>query len=225
MRALLASYSVSETVQCKETNTADETSMKFSSLTHGSKIVLSEDGLQARKRGPYYREGTGVYIATPLRGACEIELEVTDSDSRSRNHGSLVIGIGQSPKGSYKHVDLPHKIGRSSTGLCYWCRDTVVNSLIGYGQLDEASLYVRYGNGALGSLRQPISYHSLELVHGDTVGLRLSENGDLSFVVNQIDRGNVATDVYKEVYDVYPVFSLNGSIRAVRITRAGVSQC
>ena len=112
MRALLASYSVSETVQCKETNTADETSMKFSSLTHGSKIVLSEDGLQARKRGPYYREGTGVYIATPLRGACEIELEVTDSDSRSRNHGSLVIGIGQSPKGSYKHVDLPHKTGQ-----------------------------------------------------------------------------------------------------------------
>lgn len=179
-----------------------EISFRFSKVSYGRNIFVSEDGLTARRKDPSYDSGSGVYIATPLTSTFEFELEVTDCVKNSA--GSLEIGVWQCPKGSYKHLDIPHKIGWANNDSCMWECDKVYNRLNG---LNTDSFY--------GSINLQ------ELVKGDRVGLKLSSNGNLSFLIDGKSQGIAATSVHNYDYDIYPVIGVGGNSCAIQITRAG----
>lgn len=188
-----------EAVQLKETSTLLP-GFRFSSLSHGRNVILSEDGLEARRKDVHYG-GAGVYIDTPLRGTVEFEVQVTDHESNI--WGSLEIGVGQYAKGSYRHFDIPHstKYGNS---VCIWRGDTVYNTLSGQ-QIEN-----QFGS---------VNLHDLK--KGDTIGFRLLENGDLYFLYKKVNLGLAANNVYRENMDICTVVNVCGSCTALRITKAG----
>lgn len=176
---------------------------RFTSISHGKNIVLSDDGLEARRRNIDDMSCTGVYITTPLRDTSEFEVQVIDYDRKQI--GSLYIGVVQCPRRSYKHVDIPHQVNWTKD-RCIWYGDKVLNSL--GGRLIRNS----YGFDNLEDLQQ-----------GDKVGMKLTENGDLYFLVNNINQGLAAKDVYREGWDIYLHVVVYGKCIAIRITKAGLS--
>lgn len=174
---------------------------RFSSSSHGRNIILSEDGLEAHRVNTHAKYGDGVYIDTPLRGRFELEVKITDSNT-SQHHGSLEIGICQYPRGSYRHVDIPHKLKKSRFGCIQWLNDT-------------ATVLNHFGFGL---------YRSADLKLGDTIGFELLENGNLYFFVNGIDQGLAGENLYSEDKDIYAVVYIRGRCTAVRITKSGQTQ-
>lgn len=187
-----------------------QATFRFSSVTHGAGISLSEDGLEARcdrLENVSHGRGCGIYIATPLRGDCELEIEVAVNDNSSTDC-SLVIGVGQSPTGTNKHLDIPHTIehARETSPQCFWMNHAVYNGLSG------DITVTRYGSTKLSDLKT-----------GDKVAVRLYGTGNLHFLLNGVDQGLAARNVYREDWDTYPVIRVRGRHNAVKITRVGMT--
>lgn len=173
---------------------------RFSSLSHGKNIVLSDNGLEAYRINVNENIGTGIYVDTPLRGTFKFEAEVLDCDS---SDDSLVIGVSHCPRGSHRHVDIPYNIEKTFANVCIWFGDTIFNRLNG------EHLEKMYGTVNLRSIKE-----------GDRIQLQVLTNGELSFTFNGIDQGLAAMNVYSEEYDAYVVVDF-GKCTKLSITRAG----
>ena len=54
----------------------------------------------------------------------------------------------------------------------------------------------------------------------ETVGMQVTENGDLYFFYDGVCQGLAASNVYMDDYDVYPFFELRGNVHVALITKA-----
>lgn len=202
-----------EIKQFKTTVTSRQPDFRFSSLSYGKNIILSEDGLEACRRYLDKKEENGVYIATPLKGMFDLELQITGFTSTTDT--SLEIGISQCPrqlqyKSRIMHLDIPHRViwpdsNGPHSNMCTWYGNKVYNTLSGYRNKKS------YGFFDLNNSKK-----------GDRIGLHIKENGKLFFFHNGVDQGLAADNIYSRNVDIYAVVEVCGSCTALKITRAGI---
>ena len=185
-------------------NLPSEIQFGFHAVT-GRNISLSDNGLTASRKDPKYGFNAVVYGATPLKSTSEFEVEI-ESYNREEWHASLRLGVLRTKM--TKAIE-EHSIPRCSDDgerYCLWTQgDEIWNRL--NGNLNKS----KYGD-----------FNLWEVKCSDRVGMHLSRDGNLTFIVNGRRQGLAARNVYKKGYYVYPVVDVCGRTSAVSITRAGI---
>ena len=172
---------------------------------HSDQMSISKDGLSAvkKKHGKYYKYGV-VYSDRPLTGNCEFEVKLSGHENGWS--GSLKLGIAEFPSGrTLKEFEIP-KYSPEGKNLCVWSERAIMDHRMG------KKFDVQYGDFYLPELRE-----------GDRVGLKITEDGVLSFFFNGKYQGVAARDVYRRGYDVYALVDHYGQAYASVITKA--SEC
>jgi len=168
-----------------------------------SEMVISDDGLSARKRNPEYQYSGGVvYGEKPLKGVSEFEVEIVRYGSRwvgSVKFG--VIKIGKEKKMTVS--DVPP-----------WS-DNAPNHFVWFGgqlynNFSDEQVKTRYGDQDLDDLRK-----------GDRIGLTLNKNGDLSFLINGQSQGVACKNIVSEDHNLFAVVENWCNCYETRITRSG----
>ena len=169
-----------------------------------SAIVISDDGLSARRRNPdRYLNGGVVYGEKPLKGLSEFEVEIVRYDS-SVWYGSVRFGVMKISKEKKITVsDVPH-VSYNAPNHFLWSRDQLHN------YFSHKRVATRYGDQDLDDLRK-----------GDRVGLILNENGDLSFLINGWSQGVACRNIVSEDHNLFAVVDHRGNCVETRITRSG----
>jgi len=170
-------------------------------------MVISEDGLSARKRNPDgidgFRNGV-VYGEKPLKGVSEFEVEIVRHGNRWSSSMAFAIGVMKVSKEKKLTVsDVPGYCGNTPNHF-YWFRDQLFNNF------SDKQVKTRYGNKNLHDLRK-----------GDRVGLRLDRNGDLSFLVDGRSQGVACRNIVSEDHNLFVVVDHSGNFYGTRITRSG----
>ena len=152
------------------------------------------------------------YGAWPFRGLSEMEVKIIGiphNDSISAYEQELLMGLMKRKKGT-GHVDCHNDVPRCS-------QDKPADHFIVYqsfkvsNKMDPKNIVVKeYGYRT--TLRL--------LDKWDTLGMQVTENGELYFYVKGVCQGLAATNVYLEGYDIYPFFELRGNVHVVRVTKA-----
>ena len=156
-------------------------------------MEISNDGLEARKVGFI---GFGVvYSERPVRGHVEFELEYGASSD-----GSITLGV-MLHRSWISLWEVAPPLYTPAENHCVW--------------LSKA---VYYGHTIT---REEMPYGNLdELRKGDRVGLLITSDGELHFLVNGEPQGRATCDIYRPGYDVYIAVDHYGDCAATRITKA-----
>ena len=170
----------------------------------GRNALLFNDGLEVQRKDPNNMpDDAVVYGSKPLTGTAEFEVEIL----RYRTNvwgGTLRIGVMWCKTGSeIIRSRIPQESERG-INHCVWWDNRVYNRFAGNVDTRKYGLVDLY-----------------DLGEGDRVGMQLTLNGDLVFLVNGERQGIAALDVHKDGYDVYPVVDVCTRCYKVRITRAG----
>ena len=170
-----------------------------------SAIVISDDGhgLSARKRNPDVLPGGGVvYGEKPLKGVSEFEVEIVCYGSRWA--GSVQFGVMKISKEKTMTVsDVPY-YSYNAPNHFVWLGVQLYNTF------SDELVTTRYGDQNLDDLRK-----------GDRVGLLLSKNGDLSFLINGRSQGVACRNIVSEDHNLFVVVDHYGDCYETRITRSG----
>jgi len=169
-----------------------------------SAIVISDDGhgLSARKRNPDVLPGGGVvYGEKPLKGVSEFEVEIVRYGSRW--FSSVKFGVMISKEKTITVSDVPF-YSFNAPNHFVWYGDWLWNNF------SDELVTTRYGDQHLDDLRE-----------GDRVGLTLSKNGDLSFLINGRSQGVACRNIVSEDYNLFVVVEHWGNCYETRITRSG----
>lgn len=168
-----------------------------------SQMVISEDGLSARKRDPtqFYAYGV-VYGEKPLSGVSEFELEIVRYGSGWS--GTVKIGIVKVTEDKELTVSDVPRYSPDASGYCVWCADKL------YNNLQAGKSECSYGGKNLDSLRA-----------GSRVGLRVDNNGNLTFLVDGHSQGIASKNVISKSHKLYVVVDHYANCIETRITRAG----
>ena len=179
----------------------------------GRNILLSKDRRTANRARP--RQGLGgctVYGEKPLKGIAEMEVQITNCD-QGELLTSIRIGVMRMKfsDGQLAQKDLP-RYSEDGDDYCVLLGTDIFNNLsTDEGQEREWKTVNKY--------YYPTDLKYLDI--GDRVGLHLTQNGDLMFLVNDESLGLAETNVYREGFKVYPVVDIIGKCCSVKITRAG----
>ena len=167
---------------------------------HSDELKISNDGLEARIN-PAERFHVGVvYSERPVRGHVEFEVEIISYGTFSWA-GSLKLGVMlHKSQTSLWEVALPHYTPLAANH-CVWGSKTVYDNI--------TSMKV-----------MPYSRNLAALIKGDRVGLLITSDGELHFLVNGEPQGRATYGIYRPGYDVYIAVNHWGKCKATRITRA-----
>lgn len=169
-------------------------------------MKVSEDGTKAEKQNPekWYNDGV-VYSARPVRGHVEFEAEIVQLGKKFPA-GNIRLGIML----QLQKPDTPFEIPSSETHLepnyCIWENDKMYNNIM------PRTGCVLYGKISLKDLKK-----------GDRVGVLITSNGELHFLINGKPQGQAVNGVYKPDYDVYITVDHCYKCEATKITRASES--
>ena len=168
-----------------------------------SQMVISEDGLSARKKDPaqFYAYGV-VYGEKPLTGIAEFELEIVRYGSGWS--GTVKLGVVQVTEDKELSVSDVPRYSPDAQGYCVWCADKL------YNNLEVSKSETLYGGKNLDSLRA-----------GSRVGLRIDGNGNLIFLVDGHSQGTAGKNVISKGYKLFVVVDHYANCIETRITRAG----
>ena len=164
-------------------------------------MKISNDGLEARKIDPEQFSTHGVvYSERPVRGHAEFEVEIISYGTRSWV-GSLNLGVmlHKSQTRLWEIALPPYTLGAANH--CVWS----INVVYDYVTTMKVMPYSR----DLDKLRE-----------GDRVGLLITSDGELHFLVNGEPQGRVTYGIYRPGYDVYITVEHIANCTATRITRA-----
>ena len=193
-----------------EYNSTEETDFQLGEVvTFGyskvcaSQMIISEDGLSARKKDPaqFYAYGV-VYGEIPLNGVAEFELEIIRYGSGWS--GTVKLGLVKVTDDKELTVTDVPRYSPDAPGYCVWCADKIYNNL----QVGKAESF--YGGRNLDSLRA-----------GSRVGLRVDSDGSLMFLVNGHSQGIASKKVVSKGHKLYVVVDHYANCIETRITRAG----
>jgi len=120
-----------------------------------------------------------------------------------------MLGVMQHKAGSEIKLEEIPRFSQYAKNYCMFRSDRLYNQLIGYSADPEGK---EYNSINLESLRK-----------GGRVGMQISHDGVLIFLVNGKSQGVVAQDVYQKGFDVYAVVDVYAQCTAVKVTRAGIS--
>jgi len=120
-----------------------------------------------------------------------------------------MLGVMQHKAGSEIKLEEIPRFSQYAKSYCMFSSDRLYNQLIGYSADPEGK---EYNSINLESLRK-----------GGRVGMQISHDGVLIFLVNGKSQGVVAQDVYQKGFDVYAVVDVYGQCTTVKITRVGIS--
>ena len=170
----------------------------------GKQIRITNDGLGAERMNPDRVWDDGVaYGACPLKGIAEFEVKIVSYGTKWT--GSIRFGVMRCKK------DVPIEPGPSipsdscdAANHYVWSFQQLWNNLV------TPSEQSSYGYVDLCDLRE-----------GDRVGLRLSQDGVLEFLVNGESQGIAAKNIYTRNSDVYAVVDHLANCVATVITKAG----
>lgn len=168
-----------------------------------SQMIISEDGLSARKKDPtqFYAYGV-VYGEKPLNGVAEFELEIVRYGSGWS--GTVKLGLVKVTDDKELTVTDVPRYSPDAQGYCVWCADKIYNNL--HIRKSESS----YGVKNLDSLRA-----------GSRVGLRVDSDGSLTFLVDGHSQGIASRNVVSKGHNLYVVVDHYANCIETRITRAG----
>ena len=169
-----------------------------------SQMVISEDGLSARKKDPaqFYAYGV-VYGDKPLSGVVEFELEIVRYGSGWS--GTVKLGLVKVTEDKELTVSDVPRYSPDAPGYCVWCADKLYNNLQLVGKSESS-----YGGKNLDNLRA-----------GSRVGLRVDSNGNLTFLVDGHSQGIASKNVISKGHKLYVVVDHYANCIETRITRAG----
>ncbi len=179
----------------------------------GRNILLSEDRRTANRVRP--RQGLGgctVYGEKPLKGTAEMEVQITNCDN-AELLTSIRIGVMRMKftDGQLTQENLP-RYSEDGDDYCVLLGRDIFSNFSSDGSKARSWKTVnKYYN--------PIDLKYLNI--GDRVGIHLTSNGDLIFLVNDESLGLAETNVYSGGFKVYPVVDVIGKCCSVEITRAG----
>ena len=165
---------------------------------------VEENGRSAYKENPasIYAHGV-VYGSRPVKGHCEFEVELTSYGTGWS--GNLKLGVMRT-SGKLEEEAIP-RYSPEASGYCIWCAGKLHDHMIAMTEMP-------YGKQSLDELQQ-----------GDRLGLQLTRNGILTFLINGRPQGVAASSVYsKKDCDVYVVVDHYANCKSTRITRAGMQK-
>ena len=168
---------------------------------HSDQVEISNDGLEARKIDPekFLYEGV-VYSERPVRGNVEFEVEII-SHGGTIWRGSLNLGVMlHKSQTSLWKVALP-RFTQGAANHCVWYGNTV------YDYITTMKV-------------MPYSRNLNDLREGDRVGLLITSDGELHFLINGERQGRATYDIYRPGYDIYITVDHFANCKATRITRA-----
>ena len=172
----------------------------------GEQIRITNDGLGAERVDPDKECDGGTciaYGARPLKGMAEFEVKIVSY--RTKWRGSLQFGVMRRKKGILiEHGPSIPRHSYDAANHCLWFNQQLWNNLVTPREESD------YGYVDLDDLRE-----------GDCVGLRLSQDGVLEFLVNGESQGIVAKNIYTRNSDVYAVVDHISNCYATVITKAG----
>ena len=174
---------------------------------YSRQMSISEGGFTATKIDPGSHYAHGVcYGAKPLRGTTEFEVKITSYGTGWS--GTMKLGIMRCKTGVPIDRNSVPRYSPEGVDHCVWSSSKIHNRLTGTQVVPEAEK--PYGNVNLDDLGE-----------GRHVGLRLTHDGVLSFLVDGKSQGVAAENVYHKGFDVYIVVDHYANCKATRITRAG----
>ena len=167
-------------------------------------MEISNDGLEARINPAERIHGGLVYSERPVRGHVEFEVEIISYGTFSWA-GSLKLGVmlHKSQTSLWevaKEVALP-RYTPLAANHCVWGSKMVYDNITTMKEM-------------------PYSRNLNELLKGDRVGLLITSDGELHFLINGEPQGRATYGIYRPGYDVYITVSHWGKCKATRITRA-----
>ena len=170
----------------------------------GSGMTISKDGLSARKIDPLQNYAYGVvYGEKRLSGATEFEVEIVQYDNSWSWAGNIKIGLVRvEEKKELSFSDTP-RYSPSAQGHYVWCSDKIYDN---FQPINHESMY---GMINLDDLRA-----------GKRVGLRIDNNGNLSFLVDGRSQGIAHENVFSKGYKLYVLVDHYARCVETRITRA-----
>lgn len=177
----------------------------YSSLSHrehiSDQMSISDDGKVATKIDPelVYAKGV-VYSERLAKGLTEFEIEVVSYGTSWSGNFKLGIMIHRTSEKLDKE-----KIPRytpESPDHCVWCASKLHDHITNMAE-------VSYGDRTLDELRE-----------GDRLGIQITTQGELKYLLNGKIQGIATTDVYRPGYDVYAVVDHYANCKATKITRA-----
>ena len=162
-------------------------------------MKISRDGLEAIKIDPErdYERGV-VYSERPVRGHVEFEVEIISYGTNWV--GSLKLGVMLHKSQTSLSVVPPHYTLVAANN-CVWGANGVYDNI--------TTMTV-----------MPYSRDLDELKKRDRVGLLITSDGELHFLVNGEPQGRATYGIYRPGYDVYITVDHYGKCTATRITRA-----
>ena len=171
----------------------------------GKLITITDDGLRAERMNPDKTSGGGVvYSSLPLKGIAEFEVKIVSYGTRWRH--SMGLGVMKCKKGVpiESGPSIPDVFSHATVNHCVWDGNHVSNNLVSPGERSE------YGCVDLKDLREE-----------DYVGLHLSQDGVLEFIVNGESQGIAAKNIYTRDSDIYAFVDHYANCVATVITKAG----
>ena len=142
-----------------------------------------------------------MYGEKPLKGVSEFEVEIVRYGSRW--FSSVKFGVMISKEKTITVSDVPF-YSFNAPNHFVWYGDWLWNNF------SDELVTTRYGDQHLDDLRE-----------GDRVGLTLSKNGDLSFLINGRSQGVACRNIVSEDYNLFVVVEHWGNCYETRITRSG----
>ena len=166
-------------------------------------MKISVDGTKAEKQNPaVHPTDCIVYTEKPVQGRVEFEIEPDLEKECKGITNYIAIGIMlHNPNEQFDHSKVPYYTAVASNH-CVWYGKTLCNNII-----DTA---MPYGTKSLYDLKE-----------GDKVGVLLTSNGELHFLINGQHQGRAASHIYKRGWDVYIIVAHHDKCKATQITKAG----
>ena len=164
-------------------------------------MKISNDGLEAIRIGSnLFFDGGVVYSERPVRGHVEFEVEIISYGTSWS--GTLKLGVMLHKSQTSLEPCLMPRYTPESVDHCVWCASKLHDHIT----LMAETLY---GENTLDELRE-----------GDRLGLLITSDGELHFLINSEPQGRATYGIYRSGYDVYIAVDHFGNCKATRITRA-----
>lgn len=166
-------------------------------------MEVSDDGREAMKFEPQIVYSKGMaYSELPLKGHSEFEIEVTGYGTSWS--GNIKMGVTQCPEGEFIDHEIP-RYSPDATDHLVWCASKIHDHIRNIKEYPYGTTCT-----TLDDLRR-----------GDRLGIQITPNGTLSFLVNGRNQGPAVLDIYQPGYEIYVTIDHYANCRATRITRSG----
>ncbi len=164
---------------------------------------MSDDGLRAIKKNPKDNYAGGVvYSDRPLFGHCEFEVELTGHGTNWSGNFKLGIAHFKTGKCLLDFIGTIPRYSPEANNTCVWSDDRIFDKI-------QNKVDFRYGNVRLDDLRK-----------GGRLGLQITNEGVLSFYVNDAYQGVASTNAYVTGYDTYAIVDHYGNAISTSISKA-----